>query len=386
MLEALRLAEQGLGSVSPNPMVGCVITRNDRIVGRGYHRRYGECHAEVAAITDAGPRARGGTMYVTLQPCNHFGKTPPCVDAVIRSGVKRLVIAALDPNPKTMCDAGLMKLRAAGIRVKTGVCEQEARRQNEVYFHNLEYQRPFIALKLAATLDGMIADAKGRSRWITGPEARARVQRLRAKYDAVLVGAGTVHADNPRLTCRIPGKRHPVRVILDHSLEVSPHSRLLSCPGRTIIFCSERVPAQKQRRTSSAKVEVIPVKSGTVPVSFHETRGCPRDFTPKGCPGSFRGLSPIQCRQSWHEILGALHEQRIASVLVEGGARVAASALKARVVSKLYLFLAPRILGSGKSFSAGLGAASLNQAIPLREWQTESVGSDLLVTGYPQED
>jgi diaminohydroxyphosphoribosylaminopyrimidine deaminase/5-amino-6-(5-phosphoribosylamino)uracil reductase len=352
MREALTLAEQGRSSVSPNPVVGCVIVRNNRIVGRGYHRRYGACHAETAAIANAGRRARGGTMYVTLQPCNHFGKTPPCVDAVIRSGVKRLVVAALDPNPKTMCAAGVLKLRAAGIRVKTGICELEARRQNEVYFHNLEFRRPFVALKLASTLDGMIADIRGRSRWITGPAARVRVQNLRAKYDAVLVGAGTVQTDNPRLTCRIPDKRHPVRVVLDHSLETPPGARLLKCPGRTIIFCSERVPARKRQRLSSARVEVVGV---------HEQK---RD------------------RQFWLEILAALDRQRIASVLVEGGAQVAASALKARVVSKLYLFLAPRILGAGKSFSAGLGATNLNQAIPLNEWQTESVGSDVLVTGY----
>jgi diaminohydroxyphosphoribosylaminopyrimidine deaminase/5-amino-6-(5-phosphoribosylamino)uracil reductase len=356
MREALALAEKGRGFVSPNPVVGCVIVRRGKVVGRGCHARYGDCHAEVAAIARAGKRARGGTMYVTLQPCNHFGKTPPCADAVIRSGIKRLVIAALDPNPKTMCDAGLMRIRDAGIRVLTGVCETEALRQNEVYFHNLRFQRPFVALKLAATLDGMIADAKGRSKWITGPEAHARVQLLRAEYDAVLVGAGTVRADNPRLTCRIAGKRHPVRIVLDHSLDISPRSRLLSCPGRTIVFCSERAPARNRRRLNSDKVEVIPVREQK------------RD------------------RQFWQEVLAALMERRIASVLVEGGAEVAASAMKARRVSKLYLFLAPRILGSGKSFSSGLGATNLNHAIPVREWQTEPVGGDLLVTGYPQED
>jgi len=356
MREALAIAENGRGFVSPNPVVGCVIVRRGKVVGRGYHARYGECHAEVAAVARAGRRARGGTMYVTLQPCNHFGKTPPCTDAVIRSGIGRLVIAAMDPNPKTMCDDGLLKIRAAGITVTTGVCAAEALRQNEFYFHSLKHHRPFAALKLAATLDGMIADAQGRSKWITGPEARARVQLLRAKYDAVLVGAGTVQADNPRLNCRTSGERHPTRVVLDHSLSISPRSRLLSCPGRTIVFCSARVPVRKRQRLGTDRVEVIPVREQK------------RD------------------RQFWHEVLAALMERRIASVLVEGGAEVAASVLKARMVSKLYLFLAPRILGSGKSFSAGLGATNLNQAISLREWQTEPVGSDLLVTGYLQED
>jgi diaminohydroxyphosphoribosylaminopyrimidine deaminase/5-amino-6-(5-phosphoribosylamino)uracil reductase len=352
MREALALAEKGRGFVSPNPVVGCVIVHRGKVVGRGHHARYGECHAEVAAIAQAGKQARGGTMYVTLQPCNHFGKTPPCADAVIRSGIKRLVIAALDPNPKTMCDAGLMKIRAAGIRVLTGVCETEALRQNEIYFHDLRYHRPFVALKLAATLDGMIADARGRSKWISGPESRAYVQSLRAKYDAVLVGAGTVAADNPRLTCRVPGKRQPVRVVLDHKLTLSPRSRLLSCPGRTIVFCSRRVPEQKRRRLASSKVQVVPVNEQKRDAGF------------------------------WQEILAALSQQGITSVLVEGGAEVAASALKARVVSKMYLFLAPRILGHGKSFTAGLGETPLSKAIPLREWQATPIGSDLLIQGY----
>lgn len=352
MLQALALAEKGRGFVSPNPVVGCVIVNRGKVVGRGLHARYGECHAEVAAIGRAGRRARGGTMYVTLQPCNHFGRTPPCTDAVIGSGVKRLVIAALDPNPKTMCDHGLMKIRAAGIRVKTGVCETEALRQNEFYFHGLKFHRPFVALKLAATLDGMIADVRGRSKWITGPESRAYGQSLRAKYDAVLVGAGTVAADNPRLTCRLPGKRHPVRAVLDHSLDISPRSRLLSGPGRTVVFCSRQVPEQKRRRLASSKVQVVPVNE--------EKRDA----------------------QFWRELLQVLRQQGITSVLVEGGAEVAASALKARVVSKMYLFLAPRILGRGKSFTTGLGETPLNKAIPLRELQAAPVGGDLLVQGY----
>jgi diaminohydroxyphosphoribosylaminopyrimidine deaminase/5-amino-6-(5-phosphoribosylamino)uracil reductase len=356
MREALQLAEMGRGFVSPNPMVGCVIVRNARIVGRGYHRRYGECHAEVAAITDAGRRARGGTMYVTLQPCNHFGKTPPCSDAAIRSGVKRLVIAAMDPNPKTLCDAGLQKLRAAGIRISTGLLEPEARRQNEVYFHGLKYHRPFVALKLAATLDGMIADTKGRSQWISGPESRDRVQQLRAEYDAVLVGAGTVRADNPRLTCRLPGRRHPLRVILDDELITSPRTRLLSRPGRTIIFCARRVSAPRRQRLASHRVEVIPVREN-----------------PKG-------------RLAWTDVLDQLHQRNVASLLIEGGAEVASSALKAGIVSKLYLFMAPRILGKGKSFSAGLGEQSLHRSLRLREWQAAPIGSDLLVQGYLQEE
>ena len=351
MREALALAEKGRGLVSPNPLVGCVIVRDGAIVGRGYHRRYGACHAEVAAITDAGKLAHGATMYVSLQPCNHYGKTPPCTDAVIASRVKRLVIAAHDPNPRTAGRAGLHKIEAAGIETRFGVCEPEALRQNEVYFHNLKYGRPFVALKLAVTLDGRIADSKGVSKWISSAPSREYVQHLRSSYDAVLIGTGTLQADDPRLTCRLPGKRNPVRVILDDRLTLSPHARALGQPGRTIVFCAERASARRLERLEAIGVELHRV--------------------------SARGE-----RLSWTKVLNILFEQGIASVLVEGGAQVAASALAAKIVSKLYLFVAPKILGQGLSFSDGLGPNPLKNAIKVKEWRSVPVADDLLIEAY----
>ena len=215
MREALALADKGRGMVAPNPLVGCVIVRDGGIVGRGYHRRYGAAHAEAAAIRDAGSAARGATMYVTLQPCNHYGHTPPCTNAILKAGIRRLVYAADDCNPKSNCSDGLARLRAGGIEVEGGIGRAEALRQNEVYFMNRKHQRPFVALKLAATLDAKIADFQGRSQWITSEEARAQVHRLRGEYAAILVGERTVQTDDPRLTGRTPGRRNPIRVILD---------------------------------------------------------------------------------------------------------------------------------------------------------------------------
>lgn len=323
MREALALAEQGRAQVAPNPVVGCIIIRAGKVVGRGWHREYGACHAEVAALTEAGPRSRGATMYVTLQPCNHYGKTPPCTSAVIRSGIRRLVIAAVDPNPKTCCDDGLRRICAAGIEVESGVLAAEAERQNEFYFHNLRQGRPFVALKLAATLDGRIADSTGKSQWITSEAARDYARHLRGRYQAILVGAGTVRADNPRLTCRIPGRRNPVRVILAGRRKLPGKSRVFTGPGRTLVI-----------------------------------------------PG---------LRLSWPSILDRLYRSGISSVLVEGGARVAASALDAGIVDKLYYFIAPRILGPGLAPSDHLRPRGLEAAIQLKDWRVIPVGPDLLI-------
>lgn len=352
MSEAIALAEKGRGLTTPNPVVGCLIVKDGKVVGRGYHKRYGACHAEVAAITDAGRRARGGTMYVTLQPCNHFGKTPPCTDAVIRSGVKRLVIAAPDPNPKTKCDEGMNKLRAAGIKVKFGVCAAQALRQNEVYFFNVAHALPFVALKLASTLDAKIADFQEHSQWITGEEARERVHVLRGQYAAILVGSRTVQTDNPRLTCRMPGRRSPLRIVLDPELVLPLTAHVFRQSGKTVVFCAPN--ARPERRKAFLKKGITLYEAGQTPDGLLD----------------------------WHAILSQLYAQDIASVMVEGGARVAASALSAGIVNKLYLFLAPLILGGGISYSEELRPRKLEHAIKLKEWHTTQVGNDLLIEAY----
>jgi diaminohydroxyphosphoribosylaminopyrimidine deaminase/5-amino-6-(5-phosphoribosylamino)uracil reductase len=351
MCEALSLAEKGRGFVSPNPMVGCVIIKDAHIVGRGYHRRCGACHAEVAALTEAGEAARGATMYVTLQPCNHYGKTPPCTSAVIESGVRRLVIAAKDPNPKTKCRDGLARLRSAKIEVQFGVCAQEAERQNEVYFHNLKYERPFVALKLATTLDGRIADLHYRSKWISGPEAREFAHHLRAEYDAILVGSNTIDYDDPRLTCRLEGRRNPVRVVLASTMKLGTRSAVFNQPGRTIVLCAPG-PSEKHQARYRAKG-----------IEFHEV--------------SSRGRI-----LDWPSVLEFLWNQGITSVLIEGGGLVATTALLAEVVNKLYFFVAPKILGQGRSYFEPPEMRALGQALELREWRPVPVGRDILIEAY----
>jgi len=353
MQEALALAEEGRGRVAPNPLVGSVLVKDGRIVGRGYHRRYGARHAEVEAIADAGRLAKGATMYVTLQPCNHFGKTPPCVDAILNAGIRRIVIAAEDPNPKSKCDDGLRRLKEAGVKVKTGVARTQAMKQNEVHLHNVKYQRPFVALKLAATLDAKIADFQGKSQWITSEPSRDYVHRLRGEFASILVGSRTVQTDNPRLTCRVRGRKNPLRVVLDPDLSLPTKALVFNQPGRVIVFTSRKAVAARKKPFERKHIDVIEVDED------HD------------------GLL------IWTQVLDHLYQQEIASVLVEGGSRVAASALQAGIVNKVYLFLAPMILGGGITYSDELVPRRLEQAIRLKDWISTPIGDDLLIEGYP---
>ncbi len=250
MGEALRLAERGLGRTSPNPAVGAVVVRGGRRVGRGYHRRAGGPHAEVFALREAGTRARGATLYVTLEPCCHFGRTPPCVAAVVGSGISRVVVGALDPNPRVR-GRGVAQLRRAGLRVDVGVRQEECQALNEDFAKYVTRGLPFVVLKLAATLDGRIASAGGDSRWVTGAAARRRVHEMRNRFDAVVVGSETVLADDPLLTCRLRGGRHPLRVVLDGRLRCPTSARVFTRdPQRTRLYtlADDCAKAERLRR------------------------------------------------------------------------------------------------------------------------------------------
>jgi diaminohydroxyphosphoribosylaminopyrimidine deaminase / 5-amino-6-(5-phosphoribosylamino)uracil reductase len=350
MAEALGLAGRGCGRVSPNPMVGAVLVKNGRAVGRGWHRRFGGPHAEVEAIADAGGRARGATLYVTMEPCCFHGKTPACTNAVQLAEIKRVVAATLDPNPRVN-GRGMRLLRECGIKTSVGLMADEARRLNEGYFTSLREHRAFVILKVAATLDGMVADKTGHSKWITGPQARAAGYKLRLSADAIVVGVNTVIADNPRLTRRQKSLRQLVRVILDASLSTPLRSRLFKEPGSILVFTASR-DATAAERFWAKDVEVVRVSKG------------------KG------GLL------SWPEILAELHRRQLQTVLIEGGATVASSALQAGIVDKLYAFQSPMILGPGKNFSHGLAERGLGQAIELTRVEHRCLGSDFLTEGY----
>jgi diaminohydroxyphosphoribosylaminopyrimidine deaminase/5-amino-6-(5-phosphoribosylamino)uracil reductase len=350
MAEALDLARRGRGRVSPNPMVGAVVVKNGRVVGRGWHRRFGGPHAEVEAIADAGLRAQGTTLYVTMEPCCFHGKTPACTNAVQLAGITRVVAATLDPNPRVN-GRGIRLLRECGIKTSVGLLAVEARRLNEGYFNSLRRHRPFVILKIAATLDGMIADGMGHSKWITGPKARALGHDLRLYADAIVVGVNTVIADNPRLTRRVKAPGQYLRVILDSGLATPLKSRLFAEPGSILVFTASQDAAKAERLWA-------------------------RDVEVKRVSKAADGLL------SWSEILGELHRRQVQTVLIEGGATVASSALEAGIVDKVYVFQSPTMLGPGKSFTKGITPRPHGQPIELTRVEHRCLGSDFLTQGY----
>ena len=344
MRRALELASNGRYGVSPNPMVGCVIVRDGVVVAEGWHRRAGEAHAEVDALSRCSD-ARTATMYVTLEPCSHHGRTPPCADAVIASGVTRVVAAMSDPND-IVAGRGFERLRAAGIEVATGVCEAEARRLNEKYVWSITEKLPFVLVKAAMSIDGKLATTAGASQWITGEEAREKSLALREEFDAILVGGGTVKADNPRLTRRL-GLSSTMwrRVVLDGDGDVPEHAQVLADGAPTILFTS-RPPLDRP-----ANLEVVRVEG----------------------------------RVDIRTVLGELYSRGITSVIVEGGPVVIAEILARDLWQKMVLFVAPMLLGGGAAHSI-FGASPVSRLTDARRFRfdrVESVGRDLMITAYP---
>lgn len=355
MRRALRLASRGRGRTSPNPMVGAVIVKGGRVVGEGWHRELGGPHAEVNALQAAGGAARGATVYVTLEPCCHWGRTPPCTEALIGAGVARVVAACRDPDPRVNGE-GLAALRAAGITAQVGLLETEAQELNEAYLKHAVTGQPFVALKAAMTLDGKIATAAGESKWITGERARAYGRRLRSWHDAVLTGVETVRADDPELTARVQGRarggREPLRVAADSRARTPPTARLLAAASRApVIAVTEHAPAARRRRleAAGAQVWVLPSQGGRVNLGA---------------------------------LVERLGELGVQSVLVESGGTLAAAVLEAGLVDRVYFFVAPRLVGGRGALTPieGEGRA-LSQAWGVERIRVRRVGEDLLITG-----
>ena len=359
MQMALQLAAQGRGRTSPNPMVGAVVVKDDTVIGKGYHQKAGTPHAEIHALNEAGMAAQGSTLYVTLEPCSHKGKTLPCCDFIIGSKVARVVIAARDPNP-LVDGRGIAKLREAGMQVDVGILESEARELNEFFMKYITRNIPFIILKAAITIDGRIATRSGDSRWITGEAAREKGHEIRNVVDAILVGVNTVLKDNPRLTTRLPGRasKDPVRIILDTHLRTPLDARVIQTDSAapTLIVAGGNVSKERIRAYQERNVTVLVAKKGVHRIGLKE-------------------------------IMEELGRMDIISLLIEGGAEIHASALKAKIVDRVIFFVAPKIVGGGdsKACIASLGINRMADAIPLAALRTEKVGEDIMIQGDVRE-
>ncbi|MCF6178532.1 MAG: bifunctional diaminohydroxyphosphoribosylaminopyrimidine deaminase/5-amino-6-(5-phosphoribosylamino)uracil reductase RibD [Geopsychrobacter sp.] len=353
MQQALTLARRALGRTAPNPAVGAVIVRNDRVVGEGFHPRAGEPHAEIFALRDAVDEATGADIYVTLEPCSHQGRTGPCADALITAGVKRVFVGTIDPNPQ-VAGRGIKRLQEAGIDGQVGVCEAECRALIAPFSWHIRTGMPYTLYKAAMTLDGQMATRRGDSRWVSGEESRQRVHRLRDQVDAIMVGVDTVLADNPQLSTRLPqGGRDPLRVVVDSQLRIPLDSRIvnLQSTAPTLIATTDRAPADKMRRLSALGCEVLL-------------------------------LPEVKGRVSLIELWQRLGQRDIQHLLLEGGRTLAAAALQSGLINRLQVYIAPKLVG-GTGLSglfSGPGCALMKDALAVSDLRVEQVGSDLLLS------
>lgn len=354
MQQALQIAAYAAGRTSPNPLVGAVIVKDGRVVGQGWHRKAGTEHAEIHALRQAGELAAGATIYVTLEPCSHYGRTGPCSKALIDAGIQRVVIAMLDPNP-LVAGKGVAMLKAAGIEVETGLLQAQAERLNEVFLKWIMTKMPFVVMKTAMTLDGKIATAAGNSKWISNEVSRRRVHELRDVYDGILVGIGTVLADDPALTTRLesPSGKNPLRIVVDSRARTPLTARVVTDgQAETLIAVTAAAEAAKVEALRQAGVEVLVVNDG----------------------------QQVDLKQ----LFCLLGERGVCSIFVEGGARINYFLLKAGLVDKVYSFIAPKMVGGSSAPGpvGGDGVETLDQAFLLEDVETELLAGDILVSGY----
>mgnify|MGYP000971300996 FL=1 len=355
---AMQLAGNAIGRTSPNPLVGAVIVKDNRVVGCGWHRKAGTPHAEVHALNQAGELAQGADVYVTLEPCAHYGKTPPCAKALVEAKVKNVYGGLLDVNPK-VAGKGFKILEDAGIHVEYGFLQDELRKQNEVFFKWIEHKKPFVVLKAAMTLDGKIATATGQSKWITNETSRAYGYKLRDIYDGIMVGINTVIEDNPMLTARVDGGKNPIRIVVDSSLKIDINANVVQDKSaKTIIATTDKADKDKILKLQAQDVDVIVVdkdKNDKVDIE---------------------------------KLLDILGQQNICSILVEGGATLSGSFVAKKLVDKVYFFIAPKIVGGkeAKTPVAGTGILNLQEALALKDIQIEKLEEDILIIGRVDKD
>lgn len=358
MRRALELARKGEGHTSPNPMVGCVVVKDGRIISEGYHEKYGEFHAERNALIRCTEDTAGADLYVTLEPCCHQGKTPPCTDIIIEKKIARVFVGSMDSNP-LVAGKGVQILRDHGIYVETGILDAECRKLNEVFYHYIATKTPFVVMKYAMTLDGKIACATGDSKWVTGEIARTQVHRMRGRYRGIMVGIGTVLADDPMLNCRVEGGVDPVRIICDSNLHIPTESQIVKTASdiETIVACSQEAleserKQEKIRRLKEAGIQII------------------------GTEGA-HGVNLV-------ELMKKLGGQNIDSILLEGGGTLNASALEDGIVNKVYAYIAGKLIGGmdARSPVEGMGIDRMADAITLQNMEIEKLGDDFCIVGY----
>lgn len=351
---AINLAKKGKGRVNPNPTVGAVIVKENKIIGSGYHEYYGGAHAEVNAFKNAKEEVEGSTLYVTLEPCSHYGSTPPCVDKIIDMKVKKVIIGSADPNP-LVSGQGIKKLVEAGIEVVVGILENECKELNEVFMKFIVEKRPFVIMKTAMSLDGKIATKTGESKWITGFQSREKVHQLRNEVSGIMVGVNTVIVDDPELTCRTQNGKSPIRIIIDSKLRIPIDSKVLKNQdiARTIVATTNEADPLKKKELEEKKIKIIFVES-------------------------------LEGRVDLQALMLKLADEKIDSILLEGGSTLNFSALKQSIVDKVQVYIAPKLIGGemSKTPVGGIGIEKLMSAFHLDNLKHESIGEDILIEGY----
>lgn len=346
---ALKLAEKGKGKTSPNPVVGCMIVKRNSIVGKGYHKKAGEDHAEIIALKDAGKKAQNATLYVILEPCSHWGKTPPCTERIVEAGIREVIIGTKDPNPKV---EGFQELKFRGIKTKIGILDKECKKLNESYLKYMKTKRPFVIVKAAMSLDGKIATTTGHSKYITGREARKLVHQLRTEIDAIMVGSNTILKDNPQLTPRLYQGRTPIKIVVDSRLKIPLNANVVTKePNKLIIATTKKANKAKIKKLQQkgANVIIIGIKNGRV---------------------------------NLQELMKKLGKLEITSIMIEGGAELNAEAVRSKVVDKILFFIAPGLIGKGLGAIGDLGITNVDKSVKLKDINSKKVGRDILIEGY----
>jgi len=346
---ALNLAEKGKGYASPNPLVGAIIVKRGSIIGRGFHRKSGQEHAEIMALKNAGKKAKEGIMYVTLEPCSHWGKTPPCIEAIVEAGIREVVIGMKDPNPVI---GGYQELKFRGIKTRMGIMEKKCKKLNEAYIKWIKTKKPFVVVKAAMSLDGKIATRTGDSKYITGREARKFVHHLRTELDAIMVGANTVLKDNPLLTVRLVNGRNPIKVVVDSKLKIPLNANIVKNePTKLIVATTKKAPRVKVKKLQHKGVNVLTVK------------------TKKG-------------KVDLDDLMKELGKLDITSIMIEGGAELNAEAIRSGIADKLLFFISPGLIGDGLAAIGDMGIKKVDKSIKLKHLNYRKIGRDILLEGY----